>query len=302
MNLDAKCSTIEAAFKDFKKIVIPGFQRDYAWGPDAAKDLLNDLQNNAEGYFLGPMIHLDRRDQEATIEVVDGQQRTLTIYLILLAFLKIASKRTISENEEYSEEKAYKLEKLFRAIESRCEPLIYKDESFFSEQFSENLVALRPLSLDTSDALGISTQSVFNTLVSMIMFRVGELSEQSKETDFYKNFILIEDYLQSMSYEKLCDFMRKLLSAKVILETVTNYRDAFILFETQNYRGKPLVSLDIIKNVVYQTDFQTSDSYDFSEINAKWQLFSGNLVEFYKNKSGAKTKSLHEVFLKYFIG
>ena len=52
---------------------------------------------------------------------------------------------------------------------------------------AENLVALRPLSLDTSDALGISTQSVFNTLVSMIMFRVGGVIQQSKETDFSYN-------------------------------------------------------------------------------------------------------------------
>ena len=56
--LDAKCLTIEAAFKDFKKGRISKDFTDMLWGPDAAKDLLNDLQNNAEGYFLGPKIHL----------------------------------------------------------------------------------------------------------------------------------------------------------------------------------------------------------------------------------------------------
>ena len=91
--------------------VIPSYQRGYRWDEIQVKDLLNDIyefkQNNNEGFYcLQPLVLKEISDEEVLkelnitnknniYEVIDGQQRLTTIYLIL-KYLK--SKNIIEEN------------------------------------------------------------------------------------------------------------------------------------------------------------------------------------------------------------
>ena len=66
--------------------VIYSYQRGYRWDEIQVKDLLNDIyefsQNNDEGFYcLQPLVLKKILDNE--YEVIDGQQRLTTIYLIL---------------------------------------------------------------------------------------------------------------------------------------------------------------------------------------------------------------------------
>lgn len=70
---------------------IPPYQRPYRWTPDLAIRLLQDLSEAAQtmegtapgAYVLGTVIL--HRQEDGTLDIVDGQQRVLTIRLILLA-------------------------------------------------------------------------------------------------------------------------------------------------------------------------------------------------------------------------
>lgn len=78
--------------------VIPSYQRGYRWDEIQVKDLLNDIyefkQNNNEGFYcLQPLVL--KKISDNVYEVIDGQQRLTTIYLIL-KYLK--SKNIIEEN------------------------------------------------------------------------------------------------------------------------------------------------------------------------------------------------------------
>ena len=91
--------------------VIPSYQRGYRWEKREVEDLLNDIydfsQNNNEGFYcLQPLVlkeisdektlnELEIKDRDNVYEVIDGQQRLTTIYLIL-KYLK--SKKIIEEN------------------------------------------------------------------------------------------------------------------------------------------------------------------------------------------------------------
>jgi len=72
-----------------EKFFIPKYQRGYRWGAKEVKDLLNDIlefQENAEKdefYCLQPIV-LKQREEDW--EVIDGQQRLTTIYIILNFF------------------------------------------------------------------------------------------------------------------------------------------------------------------------------------------------------------------------
>ncbi|MFI3212843.1 MAG: DUF262 domain-containing protein [Eubacteriales bacterium] len=62
-----------------KPLKIPMYQREYQWTQELISDLIMDIQNNPK--FLG-MIILD--EKEDCYEIVDGQQRLTTIFLILI--------------------------------------------------------------------------------------------------------------------------------------------------------------------------------------------------------------------------
>jgi hypothetical protein len=70
--------------------VIPIYQRNYAWGEDQIRQLIDDIvdaavEGAAEEYFLGNLVVSELGG--GRFEVLDGQQRLTTLYL-LLAFLR----------------------------------------------------------------------------------------------------------------------------------------------------------------------------------------------------------------------
>lgn len=70
---------VEEIFKD--KYFIPIYQRNYAWGIDEIETLLDDIKNyNGEGYYIGSLVV---REKDGLFEVIDGQQRLTTLFLIL---------------------------------------------------------------------------------------------------------------------------------------------------------------------------------------------------------------------------
>lgn len=66
---------------------IPIYQRNYAWEKDEIAALVRDVwdacEKNKVAYFIGTLVTYDRGD--STFEVIDGQQRLTTLFLILKA-------------------------------------------------------------------------------------------------------------------------------------------------------------------------------------------------------------------------
>lgn len=125
-------------FKDLivSNLIIPDYQRAYVWDSERVKILLEDLdeqmnadlnQNNPEKYLLGSLI-LYKNDKDE-FEVVDGQQRLVSLALILRVlndsdlneflgkseFAHSESKKHIKENYDFivswfSSKKGWKIE------------------------------------------------------------------------------------------------------------------------------------------------------------------------------------------------
>lgn len=73
------------------ELVIPDYQREYAWEEEHCAVLWEDLvdfynnEHKGNDYFLGSVIFC-RQDQKKALEIIDGQQRITTIVLLLKAF------------------------------------------------------------------------------------------------------------------------------------------------------------------------------------------------------------------------
>jgi hypothetical protein len=80
--------TVENFFTG-KTLIIPGFQRDYAWTEENVNDLFGDVEEALEvnsGHYLGTFI-LSQGDSSAPAHVVDGQQRLTTLTMVLQALI-----------------------------------------------------------------------------------------------------------------------------------------------------------------------------------------------------------------------
>ena len=63
------------------KFRIPLYQRKYAWSEEEVNALLEDLSNaNNDSYYIGNIVVEQREDK--IFDVIDGQQRLTTLYLI----------------------------------------------------------------------------------------------------------------------------------------------------------------------------------------------------------------------------
>lgn len=66
---------------------IPIYQRNYAWEHEEINALIKDVYDSLEKsvYYIGTLVTYKRDDDENIFEVIDGQQRLTTIYIILKA-------------------------------------------------------------------------------------------------------------------------------------------------------------------------------------------------------------------------
>lgn len=159
---------------------IPGYQRGYRWTEQQVKDLLNDINEfepeNDSWYCLQPLVVMkktildinqfktdiqdktelqditDALNKQIRYEVIDGQQRLTTIYLIL-AYLGVTVKYTIeyetrkgskgfleniNENEAQSNIDFFYMHKAHKTIEKFFDKK--KNQEHFQEDFKDKLL------------------------------------------------------------------------------------------------------------------------------------------------------------------
>lgn len=68
------------------------YQRSYAWEKKNIVQLLEDVSKE-EGYYIGNVIVNTSQNDEK--EIIDGQQRIISIFLILIALHHVAGMNTL---------------------------------------------------------------------------------------------------------------------------------------------------------------------------------------------------------------
>lgn len=75
----------ETLFDTEAHYVIPRYQRAYAWEDKEIIQLIDDINDSIGDYYIGSLVvaKVKGKGKEETYEVVDGQQRLTTLYLLL---------------------------------------------------------------------------------------------------------------------------------------------------------------------------------------------------------------------------
>ena len=113
------------------KFIIPGYQRPYEWSEEQIKTALESIENgldDLEEPLLFGTIHLNKTSENA-YEIIDGQQRLTTFYLMLIA---LGEKVEFSPQNEINKKLA---DDLARATDSSFE--------FYNKHYPENYLYIK---------------------------------------------------------------------------------------------------------------------------------------------------------------
>jgi hypothetical protein len=241
--------TIAELFKDF--YVVPSYQREYVWTERNVEQLLDDLIGEfpesptapAPEYFLGSIVVCAQERQANVYELIDGQQRMTTCYLVLCAI-----RDRLNELEPQKP-----LEALRGQIASTTTDSITGDD-----------VPRHRVELQYEDS-----GDVLKHIAS------AERSERSGATRSLRNiwaaYETITEFLRARFGTNVAELRRFYAHfssrVKLIRVRTVSVSHALRVFETINDRGAGLDAMDLLKNLM----FIHARKDDFEKLKDVWK-------------------------------
>jgi hypothetical protein len=263
--------TIEEAFRECFYIV-PDYQREYVWTDKEVHQLLEDIDEQIDAgttreYFIGTVL-VSPTDQKNHYDVIDGQQR-LTTFFLLLCVLKHLFQgepqwRTVSDliSTSYTDGDGETRTSL------KLEPRY--------ENAGDVITKLVELDADPQTVrAGIQSSGIasFGSLENLVN-AYGTLYRYLK--DNYD------------SSDKLKKYWGYLANNVVFIQISTDVSSALKIFETINERGVGLNPMDLLKNLLFTQVKQAQ----FTRLKDEWKKITKPLEK-------EKEKPLR--FLRYFL-
>lgn len=282
--------SMRAEYHPFSKIIggdttsrdhyhVPKYQREYTWGKKEWEKLTQDLEENDLGYFMGPIICVHDSgavspNAETIYEIVDGQQRLITLSLLMSAvYEKIKNlKSTIDESDDDAmEEYRESLASLRNRLRKKKKDFEKGELGGFAEGGSMLFLRVRPSSQNSNlvDYLYILGDLGLVRQTSKPRFW-GRRRIAKAYSFFKKNAPSDMDGLNL-----LANRIKELTFVLILVPTQSN---AFVLFETLNNRGLPLSAIDIIKNKML-AEMEIQKSGDIDQTYEEWQEFMKHLPD-----------------------
>lgn len=238
ISLSAEQKNLSKLFTQREQYVIPDFQRPYSWTKDQCQKLYDDLvdaYNDERDYFLGNIILAVGQQQVDEPNVVDGQQRLISLWLmlkslsILLPNTKVLEDSLFRENWDGSERE---IKILSKVVETDDWKLLENIKDWDSTVFCDS----RDILLDKNGDFAFPKEvcSVkHNCLFFYDKFLRFKQNDGEKELRLFVKFLL----------ERVTMLPIQLIDADI--EAANN--KALTIFETINDRGLDLSDADIFK-------------------------------------------------------
>lgn len=221
-----------------KPFVIPEYQRPYAWTSEQVETLFEDLweftttsggTERDGSYFLGSIVSYENENGEQ--EIIDGQQRITSLFLLLRA---IYTKLISTSESERTPEAANFIGKI--------EPSIWRTNKLTGKVDYKNILL-------TSRVVNNEGNEILRNILE-----TGKADENAKD-NYSKNYCYFQELFDKHSAENplmVYQFIYALLNQAILLPITADTQDtALTIFSTLNDRGLPLSDADIFKAKIY---------------------------------------------------
>lgn len=161
--------------------VIPRYQRAYAWEDKEIIQLIddiNDIESKETNYYIGSLVVSQVKGNENTYEVVDGQQRLTTLYLLLQYLVTVGTlKGKLGKTLSFDcrENSNYTLLHIERVINKSIE-----EEERFEQSIVNGVEAIRQKFIKDD----INVTDFTNRLQQVVIYQI----EVPKNTDLNRYF------------------------------------------------------------------------------------------------------------------
>ncbi|UVO16009.1 DUF262 domain-containing protein [Mesomycoplasma ovipneumoniae] len=229
-NVSSETITVHEYLQKFHeyKIYLPFFQRNYTWDPGLIANffdlIFKEFDTKEDFLFLNTIIFAEKKASEG-FWIVDGQQRTVSILLILISILKMAS---------------HPDENIFLEQSS-----IYQTISKILENFSKNNSQYTPL-LNFFKNNEKMDNTIFSRNIQKILKKLLEIKTNKNSVDWindFTNFIL-----------------NKVLLTLIRISEIKDEQFAK-LFISINVQSKPIHVVDLITSRVNEESQQEQIPY-----------------------------------------
>ncbi len=269
---DHKYSIAEAFNECF--YVVPDYQREYVWTDKEVEQLLEDIDeqfdaNNQREYFVGTVLVSQADHEERNhYEVIDGQQRLTTFFLLLCA-----------------------LKQLFRGQQQvqALSPLIstgYVDR----DGNTRTSLKLEPRYENASEIVSKIVEMEADPAAVRAGIRAAGITNYGSLEKLVNAYETIHRYLTDNYPEgaELRKYWGYLANDVVFIQISTDLGNALKIFETINERGVGLNPMDLLKNLL----FRHVRHDQFAVLRDEWKKITKPLEK-------ATEKPLR--FLRYFL-
>lgn len=246
-------NTINSTFiKLFEEnnLTIPRYQREYEWKEENVLAILDSifdesnwemyLKNNKEKYFIGTLITFEK-DEE--LNIIDGQQRTITFYLLYICiknlFLKIINNSDLIKKKYEETSKKIDFEEFKQKLNIYC----YK----LQQILRENTFKLKDENQKILDKI-INEEQIIGSQENSKVYINYKLLKTQLEKKFNEN---IENFLSATKF-----VMEKVVFLQVVLNT---YEEAIEIFVSLNTNREELKIHELL-NSLFIKDSKIEDT------------------------------------------
>lgn len=233
------------------RYVIPRYQREYVWKESNWHELLTDVKFTIQAkdkmkwsHFLGTIVlnsYSSKKKSEkiegiVDYEIIDGQQRITTVYMMLLALYK----QFKNIDSEASKKRAEYINSTFIvSLSADSEQIIMIDNPELDSDIKEVIDASRKAKL---------------------------LSRSNKMYNLFKYF---SDEFESYDFSALDTFLNRLLEINVVEIISDQEEEIYNIFEVLNARGQKLKQIELLKNHIMKYIQPRQEDF-IDEAKEKW--------------------------------
>lgn len=254
MPFNARDVTLQELWgRSHNRYEVPRYQREYSWTKENVETLWSDLDSEQD-FFLGSVVMKEADNTRNRIEIIDGQQRLLTITILYSAIRDVTSQI----GDEASATR------------------IHSNRIFEADDFGVGGQYIINPAPSLRDYFRRSVQCFPNP-----NFSRPETKEEKRVKSNYDFFVKqIKSVVETRETQgekilELNNIMEKIKRMKIIWINVTDEYDAYRIFETVNARGKDLSVADLLKNMIFkEIDVEDSGRDPAKE---KWDDIKDNL-------------------------
>ena len=219
------------------KFVIPEYQREYAWEEEQVCQLFDDIWDFTQNkvidkdyqrntYFLGCIVAYKNEQNE--MEIIDGQQRLTTLFLLLCAIYK---KLDNSTEDKY-----------VNNFKSKIAPLLWEEDNLSGEiDKSKVLISSRVIVDDKNE--------IFHKILQS-----GEAIPHAYDK-YSQNYLILQNKIDELTQSEHMNFyyfISALIDQVIFMPIISSNQDtAMTIFMTLNNRGLQLSDADIFKAKIY---------------------------------------------------